>query len=361
MRFLFGAVNARPFRRIIKNRASTQSVALVRLLREVNDGDDHLYERAESASLPRCRRHRRRVAVSDSEVCAMRASVSSSSSSTTRRRFASVSDVHGRSTSPKSSPRRLSRRRCAQRPVRCRMMFGQPDQPETTPPGVPDSIPNTSVESDWRSFRARLVARYPSAEEEPLEWAHPLPAPELGCVLVAHPLMFARQQTYFNLAVIFVFVHDHTGSAGLILNKPTRYCLGEIDVTKNVATGFEENPLYLGGDVGEDSLNLLHRFGDLDNAIEVVKGVYLNGFEAAQKAVLRGSRNPGDFKWYARYCGWNPGQVRSASHSFSYIRGDVCSWRRNAKVACGFQPRAVRASLSRNRAYCTVLQICGIR
>ena len=225
-----------------------------------------------------------------------------------RRSLSVVSDGQCRSSSPNAAPRRFSRRRDTNA-VRCRMVFGSPEQPETSPPSVPDSIPNISPESDWRKFRAKLVARFESSENEPTEWAHPLPAPELGCVLVAHPLMFTKQQTYFNLAVIFVFVHDQTGSAGLILNKPTRYTFGELDVTKNVSLGFEENPLYLGGDVGDDSLNLLHRFKDLGNSVEVVEGVYLNGYEEAQQAVLRGTKNASDFKWYARYCGWYPGQV----------------------------------------------------
>lgn len=206
--------------------------------------------------------------------------------------------------------------RSAQRPrgvVRCRAMFGPSEIPERS--NIPDSIPITSKESDWRSFRAKLVAKYLPEEDQPVEWAHALPAPELGCVLVAHPMMFTKQQTYFNLGIIFVFVHDQNGSAGLILNKPTRFTLGELDGMAQVAMGFEENQLYLGGDVGDDALNVLHRFKDLEKSVEIVDGVYLNGFDHAQKDVLKGAKNASDFKWYARYCGWSPGQLEEECKS----------------------------------------------
>lgn len=180
---------------------------------------------------------------------------------------------------------------------------------ETGNNSVPDIIPSNPLDSDWRAFRAQLVAEYRSSEPQE-EWAHALTSPELGCLLLAHPLMFTRQQTHFNLAVIFLFVHGKEGSAGLILNKPSNFRLGELATSKDAIEGFEENTLFLGGDVGDNSSHLVHRFGELDKATKVVDGVYINGFEAAQMAVLEGSRKPNDFNWYTQYCGWHPGQVK---------------------------------------------------
>lgn len=59
-------------------------------------------------------------------------------------------------------------------------------------------------------------------------WAHAVPGPEQGCLLVAHPLMFLSSQTYFSQSVIFIFGHGETGSVGLILNKPTQFKLGGV-------------------------------------------------------------------------------------------------------------------------------------
>jgi putative transcriptional regulator len=39
-----------------------------------------------------------------------------------------------------------------------------------------------------------------AAGGESLYWAHPIPQPERGCVLIAHPLMFTTSQQYFSQA-----------------------------------------------------------------------------------------------------------------------------------------------------------------
>jgi hypothetical protein len=59
---------------------------------------------------------------------------------------------------------------------------------------------------------------------------------------------------------------------------------------------FSDNRLFLGGDVGKaNSLNvmqLLHGHPGLANSVEVVKGVYLGGFQAAKMAVRREEIDP---------------------------------------------------------------------
>ena len=32
------------------------------------------------------------------------------------------------------------------------------------------------------------------------QWVHPLPGPETGAILIAHPMMFTTSQTYFSHA-----------------------------------------------------------------------------------------------------------------------------------------------------------------
>ena len=63
-----------------------------------------------------------------------------------------------------------------------------------------------------REFRARLVAGSRQADEASTnrrsteaarEWAHPVARPEKGCLLLAHPKMFADSQTYFNQASLW--------------------------------------------------------------------------------------------------------------------------------------------------------------
>ena len=63
---------------------------------------------------------------------------------------------------------------------------------------------------------------------------------------------------------------------------------------------FNENRLFLGGDVGSDRghnvMQLLHDQRQLEKSVEVVSGVYLGGFQAAKKAVRRGDLSPAKFR-----------------------------------------------------------------
>ena len=72
------------------------------------------------------------------------------------------------------------------------------------------------------------------------------------------------QQTACMLqAVIFLFEHDDTGTAGFILNKPTEHKLGKLVGADELCPEFANNMLYLGGDVGHDTMHFLHGYSDV--------------------------------------------------------------------------------------------------
>lgn len=130
---------------------------------------------------------------------------------------------------------------------------------------VPDSLPLAGVDTDWRAFRAKLVAAEapaatpPPAADEDERWAHTIPQAETGCLLLSHPLMFVSSQTYFFHSAIFLFSHDATGSAGLIINRPTQYTVRETAGTEEqLQPELSDCQLYLGGDVGRETVHLLH-------------------------------------------------------------------------------------------------------
>ncbi|KAF5842473.1 hypothetical protein DUNSADRAFT_7083 [Dunaliella salina] len=197
----------------------------------------------------------------------------------------------------------------------------QPEgSPQTSP--IPDSIPALRPDTDWREFRARLVGRTStdnlSSQAEPstlesqlshesLHWAHSIPAPEKGCLLLAHPLVFQERQKYFHQAAILILEHNEMGSYGLILNQPSVHTLGDLSLTQPLDE-FKDCPLYLGGDVGGGEVHMIHPY-NLPRSVEIVKGVYLGGIEAAAKMVARKEADVKDFKWYARYAGWGPKQL----------------------------------------------------
>ena len=90
-------------------------------------------------------------------------------------------------------------------------------------------------------------------------WAHSIPRPERGSLLLAHPQMFEQSQQYFHQAAILLLDHDDaTGSFGVILNRPSDYRLGQLVLTKELLGAFDSCRLYMGGDVGDNSLQVIH-------------------------------------------------------------------------------------------------------
>ena len=50
-------------------------------------------------------------------------------------------------------------------------------------------------------------------------------------------------------SVIFIFEHSESGSAGLILNKPTEHTIGSIDGLESLCPEFADNCLFMVGRV----------------------------------------------------------------------------------------------------------------
>ncbi len=59
--------------------------------------------------------------------------------------------------------------------------------------------------------------------------------------------------------MLLLFEHSERGSAGLILNRPTAHTISGLGSTmQRLCPEFQENILYLGGDVGRDTVHMLH-------------------------------------------------------------------------------------------------------
>ncbi|KAI5078229.1 hypothetical protein GOP47_0005900 [Adiantum capillus-veneris] len=174
-------------------------------------------------------------------------------------------------------------------------------------------------QADWRAFRARLLQKTASLDAAaaavsaesgtPELWAHSITQPEPGCLLIANPTAFLSRQQYFHQAVIFLFAHSNEGSAGLILNRPTEYNLGQLAGFEELLPDFASCPLYMGGDVGANALHVVHGVHGLEDSMQVIPGVYMGGIKSMKASVQRGESKPDDYRWFVRYAGWGPGQL----------------------------------------------------
>ncbi|KAL4421283.1 hypothetical protein ABPG75_010574 [Micractinium tetrahymenae] len=197
---------------------------------------------------------------------------------------------------------------------------------------IPDTLPVAAADSDWRAFRAQLVAAAAASEAAPKSasagasatapvssegpgaaWAHMLRGPEQGCLLVANPLMFQTSQTYFYLAIILVVHHNETGSWGLILNRPTLRKVGDLEESEAgfLQPEFNECTMHLGGDVDPSSVFLLHSVPGLPGSQEVIPGVHVGGFNEARRGLTEGRFSPDQFKVLTRYAGWGADQLET--------------------------------------------------
>jgi putative transcriptional regulator len=77
----------------------------------------------------------------------------------------------------------------------------------------------------------------------------------------------------------------------------------------SMLTAFAENRLYMGGDVGDTAMVVVTQRGDIQGSTEITRGLYHHNVSAAQRAVEAGSADPSDFRFFAQYAGWAPGQL----------------------------------------------------
>ena len=119
-----------------------------------------------------------------------------------------------------------------------------------------------------------------------------------GKLLVASPGL----TDFFRRTVVLVLEHTDDGAVGLVLNRPSETHVD--DAVPDLADIAEpEDVVHLGGPVGPDSVIVLGRFEDPDEAASIVLddlGVVDPG---AATPEIRASRV------YAGHAGWGPGQL----------------------------------------------------
>lgn len=91
--------------------------------------------------------------------------------------------------------------------------------------------------------------------------------------------------------------------------RPTQHRIGDLEGT--LQPEFAPCSLYIGGDVDPRSVNLLHGVPNCANALEVLPGVHLGGFDGVARALTEGSVAPDQVKILTRYAGWGPGQLEA--------------------------------------------------
>lgn len=169
------------------------------------------------------------------------------------------------------------------------------------------------------------------------QWAHPIPVPEAGCVLVATEKLDGIRT--FERTVILLLRsgtrHHQGGPFGIVINRPLHKKIKHLKPTNHdLLTTFSDCSLHFGGPL-EASMVLLktEEKMKLPGFEEVIPGLCFgsrNSLDDAAGLVKKGILKPHDFRFFVGYAGWQLDQLRDEIES-DYWYVAACS----SSLLCG--------------------------
>ncbi len=143
--------------------------------------------------------------------------------------------------------------------------------------------------------------------------------PQKGRLLLSEPYL---ADPNFERTVILLTEHNEEGSVGFILNKPSESHVNEV---MEDLRGLDAQ-IFIGGPVQQDTMHFIHRYGDLEEAIELENGIFWGGnFEQLLTKVETGHAQVTDIKFFLGYSGWSPDQLDEELKLNSWIVSDRIS------------------------------------
>lgn len=143
--------------------------------------------------------------------------------------------------------------------------------------------------------------------------------PEKGKLLISEPFL---PDPNFERTIILLCENNSEGSFGFVLNKPSLANVSDVmDDIKDYDT-----PAMVGGPVQQDTLHYLHRYPGIDDAVEILDGVYWGGNFERVLFLLDSKQLPHkDIRFFLGYSGWSAGQLEEELDNDSWIVSDQAS------------------------------------
>lgn len=138
--------------------------------------------------------------------------------------------------------------------------------------------------------------------------------PGKGKILISEPFLIDPN---FKRSIVLLCEHGDEGSVGFILNKPTQVRLNQL---LEDFPDFDA-PVYFGGPVQINTLQFVHRAGDIiEGTTEIADGLYWGGsFEILKLLIETKKVSPSDFRFFIGYSGWSEGQLEEEMKINSWI------------------------------------------
>lgn len=128
-----------------------------------------------------------------------------------------------------------------------------------------------------------------------------------GQLLIAHPKL--PPQTPFHKSVVYIFNDDDQGTQGFIINKPTRFPVGEFFKQHGFDLGVTKERMRYGGPVNTKSIFMLHT-EDFESASSMPAGKGLmascDDFMIEKMAM---GHQPSLWRIMIGMAAWQPGQL----------------------------------------------------
>jgi putative transcriptional regulator len=143
--------------------------------------------------------------------------------------------------------------------------------------------------------------------------------PEKGKLLISEPFL---PDPNFERTIILLCENNSEGSFGFVLNKPSLANVSDVmDDIKDYDT-----PAMVGGPVQQDTLHYLHRYPGIDDAVEILDGVFWGGNFERVLFLLDSKQLPHkDIRFFLGYSGWSAGQLEEELDQDSWIVSDQAS------------------------------------
>lgn len=139
--------------------------------------------------------------------------------------------------------------------------------------------------------------------------------PGKGSLIVSEPMM---REEYFSRSVVLLLDADKSvGHLGLVMNKPSRFRVGDLF---DAVPALDSFPVFAGGPVGPDRFFMIHELGEfLEGSGEIVPGLYIGGrLKDLAEYVASGGEVRGKVRFFLGYSGWTRGQLKGELENRSW-------------------------------------------
>jgi len=124
----------------------------------------------------------------------------------------------------------------------------------------------------------------------------------------------------FRRTVVLLCAHGPEGSFGVVVNRRAPMTVADLSSDHALLEG-RKDPLWVGGPVQTDTLQVLHRLAPgVPGSLAVVGGVHLGGDPAVLRALLDEESPGGEtVRFFLGYSGWGEGQLEEELEAGAWI------------------------------------------